>query len=316
MKNRKTIVLVIMTITILVGIASNFISENRNIINKQLVIKEMAQSELETQLNSNIEQLNAEHTEYSKYIEEGKAKIANAINLYPNNNATAQNSLEEFSTMINNLTNIPEDTYYYEQGTEGNSSTIVRYKKVDNSYYLCDANGIILEGTSAIDVSSKTLISYNAFTTGNMSVGSAGYASGSLYLGDGSDNVAYLEQNGSKVYNLGTGTSFDIKALTGLSDEECLQLTSDNFVIELSNASVTYRVTMTISTGTWYSEMNYNCNGCYSNISITKNYNSSTGILNAYGTLNNYIPGSGGEDYIHPSSATTNVSCKAILIMD
>ena len=191
MKNKIISVLLILNLIITMGILNFFIKDQ--ISKEKVVLKEMTESKQVSGMQTEINNLNKSHEEYANYIQTSKQKIANAINMYQNNNAIVDNSLEEFSTMITNLTNIPENTYYYEEGTEGDSTTIKRYKKIGDSYYVCDANGIALEGTTAADISSITLIPYNALVAENISAGFAGYASGSLYLGDSSDNTGYGE---------------------------------------------------------------------------------------------------------------------------
>ena len=120
---------------------------------------------------------------------------ANQIKYTPSNENFKATNAEEALNEIYKIAEykIPEDTYFYEEGTEGDSTTIVRYKKINNEYFLCDANGIVLEGTDATDVTSKNLIPYTAENSGNISAGAAGYALGKLYLGDGSDNKAYYD---------------------------------------------------------------------------------------------------------------------------
>ena len=106
---------------------------------------------------------------------------------------------------------IPADTYFYEDGTEGDSETIVRYRKVGEEYFVCDANGIVAEGTVATDISSKTLIEYSSTAAGNLNAGSAGYASNFLLLGDSSDNTAYYDigfSEGSDQIVTGTLTQY------------------------------------------------------------------------------------------------------------
>jgi len=94
---------------------------------------------------------------------------------------------------------VPENTYFYEQGTEGDSETIVRYKKINDEYFICDAYGQVEDGTSATDVTSKILIPYTASSSTNLSAGNAGFASGNLYLGDGVNNKTFYNDG----YNAG-----------------------------------------------------------------------------------------------------------------
>lgn len=193
-KYKNTLHITILYSIIIISIVSNILlNKNISLENKTKILKTMDEATEVANLNKTIDDLNGSHTEYQNYIKISKQKIANAINMYPNNNATNNNSLEELSTMVTNLTNIAENKYYYESGTEGDESTIVRYKKIGEEYYICDEHGTVATDTTATDVSSLTLVPYNAITSKNLSAGSAGYASGKFYLGDGSDNEVYYE---------------------------------------------------------------------------------------------------------------------------
>ena len=224
-KNFKRIFNVIIYISFIVSIISH-ITVNKSITlnNSTKLLKEMNESTQITDLNNSITALQTSHTEYANYIQESKQKIANAITMYSSNNITDETPLEDFSTMITNLTNFPENTFYYEKGTEGNSSTIVRYKKIDNNYYVCDSNGIVLDGTIPTDISAKTLEPYTSADVKNISAGSAGYVSGSLHLGDGSDNSSYIEHiiggiyNGQKYQTDNVSASISVRKNTYLSD--------------------------------------------------------------------------------------------------
>lgn len=176
---------------------SFIVFSNKNMIlnNNTMILKNMDETIEVENLNKSIETLNASHTEYSNYIQTSKQKITNAINMYPNNNASEENTLEELSTMINNLTIIPENTYFYEKGTEGDSSTIKRYKKIGEDYFSCDVNGIVLDNTSSTDVTSLTLVPYSYSTAENLSAGSASFVDKSIILGNSFDNSSYLEKN-------------------------------------------------------------------------------------------------------------------------
>ena len=193
MKNSKRhIILLYLIIIVLIGI--NIISNKDIILDKNTItLKDMNESTQIADKEKTIDDLNISYSEYQKSIQESKQKLAKAINMYPNNSATEQNSLDELSTMINNLTDIPKSTYYYVEGTEG-SNTIERYKYINGNYYLCNENGTVADGTSSTDVSSKTLIEYVSSNTGNLSAGTASYINKSLLLGDGSDNYTYSEK--------------------------------------------------------------------------------------------------------------------------
>lgn len=79
MKSKKIIVFLLIINFILLGIIFNLISKNGNIIKNRQLIKEMTSSTLETQLNSQITALNAEHTEYMQHIQTCKTQIASAL---------------------------------------------------------------------------------------------------------------------------------------------------------------------------------------------------------------------------------------------
>ena len=147
---------------------------------------------------------------------------------------------------------ILDDTYFYEAGTEGDSATIIRYKKIDNQFYVCDAYGIVADGTSATDVTSKTLVPYTATAAGNLSAGSAGYASNSFILGDGSDNASYYEQGDAvigelvdlKTFEFSPGQSYTYTFATGGKYLLCVASGGSwgGYALSLSSASVQYEI--------------------------------------------------------------------------
>lgn len=80
-KNIKILLTItIITIILLVGVIINLISNNKTqLLNKSQIIKEMTSSAKETELNNQINELNAEHEEYAKNVQNYKKKIAEAI---------------------------------------------------------------------------------------------------------------------------------------------------------------------------------------------------------------------------------------------
>lgn len=268
MKKMKNIILYLIIIGLIIF---NIVNFNKNVVlgNAKIILKSMEESTQVLNLNNTIENLNEAHTDYANYVQTSKQKIANAINMYPNNNATGENTLEEFSTMISNITDIPQNTYYYQSGTEGDSSTIVRYKKVGTQYYVCDEHGIVASNTTATDVSSKTLIPYSATTSKNLSAGSAGYGSGSLYLGDGTDNTTYVgDLKTCVVINtvMYTQLAEDTQVVKNSIDISTLypeykNITSENIHIE--------PLTIYCTTGSAFSNYSY----------VSYEYDSSTGII-------------------------------------
>lgn len=93
-----------------------------------------------------------------------------------------------------------------------------------------------------------------------------------VYRSRGADAV--LKKLGSNVVNLGTGTSFDIKAYYA----DYKQLTANDFVIEpeaLPDQVLGSKGTHTVNSSNVYAWMRF---------TKTKNYNAETGILTAYVT--------------------------------
>ena len=62
---------------------------------------------------------------------------AKEIKYTPSNEKFTATNAEEALDEIYKIAEyeIPENTYFYEQGSEGDSSTIVRYKKENNGYF-------------------------------------------------------------------------------------------------------------------------------------------------------------------------------------
>jgi len=117
---------------------------------------------------------------------------AKEISYTPSNEKFTATNAEEALNEIYKIAEyeIPENTYFYEEGTEGNSETIVRYKKINDEYFVCNSYGKVSEGTTATDVTAKKLLPYIATSSNNLSAGTAGFASNYFILGDGSDNKA------------------------------------------------------------------------------------------------------------------------------
>ena len=122
--------------------------------------------------------------------------------------------------------------------------------------------------------------------------------------------------NSQKVVYLGTGTSFDIKAITGLTDEEVAKLTKENFIVEISGTSMSNAISSNCKAGN-HSYTDKQATGTTStSLSIVKNYDATTGVLTAYGTLNTTTTKTGGNSNLTLSggSGSTTASCTAYLI--
>lgn len=79
---------------------------------------------------------------------------------------------------------ITKDTYFYDSNTIGEE--IVRYKKVNGKYYLCDKNGNVTNEEEQ-DISNITLVEYTGTSEENLSVGKSGFSNSELILGNGTD---------------------------------------------------------------------------------------------------------------------------------
>ena len=76
---KKRIILSIISSIILIGFICNFSNIDRNIKKEKQIIKEMSESIEITNLNNQINLLNAEHIDYANYIQTCKTKIATAL---------------------------------------------------------------------------------------------------------------------------------------------------------------------------------------------------------------------------------------------
>ena len=114
---------------------------------------------------------------------------------------------------------VPSDTYFYNSSTSGES--IVRYKKVDGKYYLCDKNGIITNETEQ-NINNIKLVEYKATTDNYLSIGNAGYATGNLILGNNNDN---LNNVSLEVSSLSYSNPF---VITGLKNGDLIRASISN----------------------------------------------------------------------------------------
>ena len=214
---------------------------------------------------------------------------ANQIKYTPSNEKFTATNAEEALDEIYKIAEyeIPADTYFYDSETEGED--IVRYKKVDGKYYLCDKNGKITDENEQ-DISSLTLIEYTSTTEENLSVGNAGYASGKFYLGS---NLSSDSENSKEIIYLGNGTSFDLTSYDGYEN-----FTVDNFILE--------PVTTALAkvTGSFDHDARVNSIG----LTLTKTY--SNGKLDAKIT----VPVRISNNVDAPLNISRNFSVKAYLV--
>lgn len=104
MKNKNVIKLLIAT-NIITIILCFFISTNKNIIKEKQIGKEMTQSEIETNLQTQIDNLNITHEEYSTNVQTYKKQIADAIT----NQGVTTSENDTASVMAENIAKILEN---------------------------------------------------------------------------------------------------------------------------------------------------------------------------------------------------------------
>ena len=111
---------------------------------------------------------------------------ANQIKYSPSDtNFTATNAEEALNEIYKIAEyKIPSDTYFYDSNTSGED--IVRYKKVDGKYYLCDENGIVIKEVEQ-DISNISLTEYVISGSADINEGKGAFADGKLCLGNGSN---------------------------------------------------------------------------------------------------------------------------------
>ena len=119
-------------------------------------------------------------------------------------------------------------------------------------------------------------------TADNITDGKTAWVNGELIIGNGKDNTNSFEsgKQSNSFTDLGTGTSFDIKTL--LPNVDYTKLTKDNFIVGISSVpSVSSSGMENIIAGTYGYKVNtdYKVTTTASGITISKSYNSSTGVL-------------------------------------
>ena len=129
-------------------------------------------------------------------VESTKAEIINILKMRNNPNISISDTADyaDIIHYLKAIDTIPEDTFFYECGTEGNDNTIKRYRKEKGAYYACDSHGFVAEGTLATDVSGLNLVPYTSMAGGNINAGFAGYVFGNFYLGSEADNAVSYSQ--------------------------------------------------------------------------------------------------------------------------
>lgn len=111
--------------------------------------------------------------------------------------------------------------------------------------------------------------------------------------------------SGSDIYDLGTGTSFDVSSITGYRN-----FTADNFIITAGTASTSKNISYSSSNG--YASGSSNSSA---SCSVTKTYNANTGILTANQKIGISVSGttrSGGSTPLSGSGSGANSATTAV----
>lgn len=130
------------------------------------------------------------------------------ISYSPTNNKFIVNNAKEALDTIYQIAEyiIPSDTYFYNVNS---NDDIIRYKKIDEKYYLCNENGIVINQNEQ-DITNVNLIEYQSLVSTDIEIGKAGYSSGNINLGSWNNETSttdllttfYVSQGKSDSYTL------------------------------------------------------------------------------------------------------------------
>ena len=141
MKNKRILILSIITNIILIVFICNFI--NRDIIREKQIVKEMSESSQVTDLNNQINSLNTEHTEYMNYIQTCKTQLASTIS----NEGVPTSENDTFEKMVTNIGDIFTQRTKLDESVAATADNITEGKQA----YV---NGQLITGTGADNTAS------------------------------------------------------------------------------------------------------------------------------------------------------------------
>ncbi|MGM9834401.1 MAG: hypothetical protein ACI31M_01305, partial [Bacilli bacterium] len=181
---------------------------------------------------------------------------------------------------VSNTNTALNDLYSYANSGDATASNILVGKTAL-------VNGKLITGT----MEDRGTLNWNPTTSTTYTV-EPGYYSGGTLNSSGAYNAGYnAGTTSAQVYSLGTGTSFDIKSKF---PDDYANLTADNFIFEIK---IINNKVCPGGTGT------YGCTNVNGN--ITKNYNSSTGLLTISWPTGMYRHDNLGEFYYSTPYAYT-----------
>ena len=181
MKNKKILIIIILIIVTLVLTIQIVLSKNKIINISKKTIKEMSSTTQETELNNQINSLNAEHTEYMNYIQTCKTKIATALTnegVPTSNEATLETMAESISNVLQERT---KDATATAENITAGKTAYVNGQKITGTY---------VDNENEITLTVKTKSTHNEVTGQNT------YSYGTIEIPNDNSNwktITYVE---------------------------------------------------------------------------------------------------------------------------
>lgn len=259
-------------------------------------------------------------------VKTGKTQLASSINAYTTGNVKTLDSFANLSAAVDTLTDFPVGTYYYDSTTgTDDAMALVRYKKENGSYFLCDQYGNKTSNTSQT-VNISNLVEYQELDQENLTAGTAGMVDKSFVLGNGSDNISYRNSVKATLIQLSDtenkSFSIDIKEVCKDNNIDYTSLTKDNFLLNISS----YSASIAATDFTGYGNGGHLPWGTYGGSSvITKTYDPATGIFtcnipenwytNTSGPWNLAAPGENFAYYYHYAKVVSSAKVIPYLVV-
>lgn len=175
------------------------------------------------------------------------------------------------------------NTYFYDETTI-ESETLIRYKKVDNKYYRCNENGIIINEEEE-EIIEENLKAYISATVTDLTLGTGAYDANGLLLGDSAQNNKSYELGKSEGYSSGYSDGYEVNK-DEIYNEGYTKGYADGIdsVQSTENASLIY--TYHEHTGS-----SAECSGCYTKYMVNYKFSQTNGTMSKTG----YVKDEGGR---------------------